>query len=198
MAAAVGRVPPVARQHRRSTIVLIDAIDWAVKENGDRSSRFYRKLDASKVAVMGQSCGGLQALAVSGDPRVTTTVVMNSGAFRPAPARRHSRRARATSRASPACMDRWPTSSVARPTSPTRTRKTISRASPPCRCSRRISTSGTAAPIGSRAAAGSARWRSPGWTISSRAAPRPRNGSSAPTAGLCTEPVWTVQKKGMR
>lgn len=63
--------------------LLIDAIDWAVKENGDRASRFYNKLDASKVAVMGQSCGGLQALAVSRDPRVTTTVVMNSGAFPP-------------------------------------------------------------------------------------------------------------------
>jgi dienelactone hydrolase len=63
--------------------MLIDAIDWAVKENGDRASRFYNKLDPAKVAVMGQSCGGLQALAVSHDPRVTTTVVMNSGAFPP-------------------------------------------------------------------------------------------------------------------
>jgi hypothetical protein len=32
---------------------------------------------------MGQSCGGLQALAVSRDPRITTTVVWNSGAFPP-------------------------------------------------------------------------------------------------------------------
>lgn len=63
--------------------LLVDAIDWAVKENGDRASRFYNKLDTRKIAVMGQSCGGLQALAVSGDPRVTTTVVMNSGAFPP-------------------------------------------------------------------------------------------------------------------
>ena len=61
--------------------MLIEAIDWAIKENGDRSSRFYNKIDTSKVAVMGQSCGGLQALAVSHDPRVTTTVVMNSGAL---------------------------------------------------------------------------------------------------------------------
>ena len=61
--------------------MLIQAIDWAVKENGNRASRFYDKIDTSKVAVMGQSCGGLQALAVSSDPRVTTTVVMNSGAL---------------------------------------------------------------------------------------------------------------------
>jgi dienelactone hydrolase len=61
--------------------MMLEAIDWAVKENGDRSSRFYNKIDTTKVAVMGQSCGGLQALAVSHDPRVTTTVVMNSGAL---------------------------------------------------------------------------------------------------------------------
>ena len=61
--------------------MLIEAIDWAVKENGDRSSRFYNRIDTTKIAVMGQSCGGLQALAVSHDPRVTTTVVMNSGAL---------------------------------------------------------------------------------------------------------------------
>jgi len=63
--------------------MLIQAIDWAIKENGDRASRFYNKIDASKIAVMGQSCGGLQALAVSHDRRVTTTVVMNSGALPP-------------------------------------------------------------------------------------------------------------------
>jgi dienelactone hydrolase len=61
--------------------MLIEAVDWAIKENGDRSSRFYNRIDTTKVAVMGQSCGGLQALAVSYDPRVTTTVVMNSGAL---------------------------------------------------------------------------------------------------------------------
>jgi dienelactone hydrolase len=61
--------------------MLVEAIDWAIKQNGDRSSRFYNRIDTTKVAVMGQSCGGLQALAVSSDPRVTTTVVMNSGAL---------------------------------------------------------------------------------------------------------------------
>jgi dienelactone hydrolase len=76
-AAGVAPAPTIDDQ------LLIDAIDWAVKENGDRSSRFYNKLDTSKVAVMGQSCGGLQAIAVSHDRRVTTTVVMNSGAFPP-------------------------------------------------------------------------------------------------------------------
>ena len=59
--------------------MLLDAVDWAARQNADRSSPLYRKIDVSKVAVMGQSCGGLQALAVSPDPRVTTSVIMNSG-----------------------------------------------------------------------------------------------------------------------
>ncbi len=63
--------------------LLIEAIDWAIKQNGDRASRFYNKIDTTRIAVMGQSCGGLQALAVSGDPRITTTGIWNSGALPP-------------------------------------------------------------------------------------------------------------------
>jgi dienelactone hydrolase len=59
--------------------MLLDAVDWAIAQNADPSSRFYRKVDTTKVAVMGQSCGGLQAIAVSHDPRVTTSVIWNSG-----------------------------------------------------------------------------------------------------------------------
>lgn len=61
--------------------LLLDAIDWAGRQNGDPSSPLFNKLDTTKIAVMGQSCGGLQALAVSNDPRITTTVVWNSGAL---------------------------------------------------------------------------------------------------------------------
>jgi hypothetical protein len=72
------QTPPTIDDH-----LLLDAIDWAVRQNGDKSSPFYNKLDTTRIAVMGQSCGGLQALAVSHDPRITTTVVMNSGALPP-------------------------------------------------------------------------------------------------------------------
>jgi hypothetical protein len=61
---------------------LIAAIDWAIKQTADKASPYYGKLDPNKVAVMGQSCGGLQATAVSGDPRIKTTVIWNSGVFR--------------------------------------------------------------------------------------------------------------------
>jgi hypothetical protein len=59
--------------------MLLDAVDWAIRQSGDPSSPLHRRIDTSKVAVMGQSCGGLQAIAVSHDPRVTTTMVWNSG-----------------------------------------------------------------------------------------------------------------------
>ena len=60
---------------------MIDAIDWAIAENGRKGSAYFGRLDTSKVAVMGQSCGGLQAIDAAHDPRVTTLGVWNSGTF---------------------------------------------------------------------------------------------------------------------
>jgi hypothetical protein len=58
---------------------LIDAVNWALAENSQKDSPYFGKLDTSHVAVMGQSCGGLQAIAVSTDPRVKLTGIWNSG-----------------------------------------------------------------------------------------------------------------------
>lgn len=60
---------------------LLQAIDWATAENARRDSIFYGKLDSAKIAVMGHSCGGLQALDISGDPRIVTTMIWNSGIY---------------------------------------------------------------------------------------------------------------------
>lgn len=59
------------------------AINWAIAENKRKDSPYYRKLNPSKIAVMGQSCGGLQTIANSGDKRVKTSIVWNSGTFAP-------------------------------------------------------------------------------------------------------------------
>lgn len=59
--------------------LLLDAIDWALAQNDDPASPLYHKLDVDRIAVMGQSCGGLQTMAVAHDPRITTTVLWNSG-----------------------------------------------------------------------------------------------------------------------
>ncbi len=60
-------------------IQLTEALDWAMAENTRRGSKYFGKLDTTNVAVMGQSCGGVQAIAASTDPRVTLTVAWNSG-----------------------------------------------------------------------------------------------------------------------
>lgn len=58
---------------------LIDAINWAIAENSRKGSQYYGKIDTSKIAVMGQSCGGIQSLAVAEDPRIKLIGIWNSG-----------------------------------------------------------------------------------------------------------------------
>jgi hypothetical protein len=58
---------------------LTDGISWALAENQRPGSPYQGRIDPQQVAVSGFSCGGLQALAVAGDPRVKAVVVHNSG-----------------------------------------------------------------------------------------------------------------------
>ena len=60
---------------------IIAGLDWAIAQNGDPQSPLYRRLDPSQVAMMGHSCGGLQTIRVSADPRVKASVLFNSGVF---------------------------------------------------------------------------------------------------------------------
>jgi hypothetical protein len=67
--------------------VLISGVDWAIARNADRNSRYYRRVRTDRIAYMGHSCGGMQALTAGADPRTTTTLVLNSGYYRTPPAR---------------------------------------------------------------------------------------------------------------
>ncbi|MBE2215562.1 MAG: serine hydrolase [Opitutaceae bacterium] len=62
-----------------SSAQLLAALDWIVAEDASARSVFAGKIDAAKVAAMGMSCGGLQAIEISGDARISTTIVCNSG-----------------------------------------------------------------------------------------------------------------------
>jgi dienelactone hydrolase len=61
------------------SVQLLEALDWATAENKRQGSKYYGKVNPAKFAAAGMSCGGLQALEVSPDPRVTTSIIMNSG-----------------------------------------------------------------------------------------------------------------------
>jgi hypothetical protein len=76
---AIGTMQPQQGGGRTTSSQLIDAIDWAIAQNSDKASQYYNKIDTQKIAVSGMSCGGLQALDVAPDPRVTTAMICNSG-----------------------------------------------------------------------------------------------------------------------
>jgi hypothetical protein len=61
---------------RSTPQMMIDAIDWAVMNAGKGD---YAHLDASRIAVAGQSCGGLEAYSAGVDKRVSMYGIFNSG-----------------------------------------------------------------------------------------------------------------------
>ena len=73
----LSKLPPPATHSSQ----LIDAINWAVAENTRSGGRYLNRIAGDKVAVMGMSCGGGQAIEAGQDPRVVTTVMWNSGLF---------------------------------------------------------------------------------------------------------------------
>ncbi len=86
---AIGRLDQIEHRDetsRRPTSAgqLLAALDWITTENASAASRYAGRVDLAKVAAMGMSCGGLQAIEISGDPRIRTTIVCNSGVL-PAP-----------------------------------------------------------------------------------------------------------------
>jgi dipeptidyl aminopeptidase/acylaminoacyl peptidase len=58
---------------------LAAGLDWAEAEVSREGSPLYGKIDTESVAVMGQSCGGMLAIALASDPRVDTIGVWNAG-----------------------------------------------------------------------------------------------------------------------
>ena len=71
------RLPPPAT----SADDVREGLDFALAEDARNSSKYAGLIDKQAVAVGGFSCGGLQAIGLAADPRVTTVVVQNSGIF---------------------------------------------------------------------------------------------------------------------
>ena len=79
-----GAAPPAAGapepdEGRAPIVHLQRALDWAIRVNGDPASEHHGRIDTKNVGVMGTSCGGLQAIAMSTDPRVKTAIGFNTG-----------------------------------------------------------------------------------------------------------------------
>lgn len=70
---------PVRADDETSVAQLLAAIDVASGINA--TGPLAGKVDTARIAVMGHSCGGLQALAAGADPRVTTVVAFASGVY---------------------------------------------------------------------------------------------------------------------
>ena len=72
---------PGAPAQRVTVPLLKEAIDWAVAQNGDSTSRFGNKLDLSRIVAMGHSCGGGLAVQLAAeDSRVSGLGIWYSGA----------------------------------------------------------------------------------------------------------------------
>jgi dienelactone hydrolase len=76
-AAAGERLPPPATTAEN----VREGLDFALAESARNGSPYANLIDKQAVAVGGFSCGGLQAISLAADPRISTVVVQNSGVF---------------------------------------------------------------------------------------------------------------------
>jgi uncharacterized protein len=60
---------------------MLEAMDWAAKVNQTNTDPLFGRIDLNRIAVAGHSCGGLQALKISADPRIDTSMIFNSGIY---------------------------------------------------------------------------------------------------------------------
>lgn len=73
--------PPRATPDETSVTQYLGAIGWVQGARKGGRSRWASRIDLTRIAAMGHSCGGLQALAAGADPRIATVVAFNSGVY---------------------------------------------------------------------------------------------------------------------
>lgn len=81
---AVGLFEPKEGAPSTTGAQMIEGIDWAVKANTSNAA-LKGKIETDRIAVMGQSCGGLMTIEAAHDPRIDTIGVINSGVYNAGP-----------------------------------------------------------------------------------------------------------------
>lgn len=77
-----GALPTDPNQTDPTVVAQMDiALHWAAAMNELSSSPLQGHLDMTRVAVAGHSCGGLQAIKYSANPRIRTSMIFDSGVY---------------------------------------------------------------------------------------------------------------------
>jgi uncharacterized protein len=77
-----GALPADPNETDPTVVAQMDmALDWATAMNELSSSKLQGHLDMTRVAVAGHSCGGLQTIKYSADPRIKTSMIFDSGVY---------------------------------------------------------------------------------------------------------------------
>ena len=75
-------VRPLRRDPDETSVEqMLAAIAYAQRSDADADHKFYDRIDTSRIAATGHSCGGLQALAAGLDQRIDTVVALASGVY---------------------------------------------------------------------------------------------------------------------
>jgi S-formylglutathione hydrolase FrmB len=59
----------------------LGAIAWAERADKTQGGDLANHIDTTRIAALGHSCGGLQALAAAADPRISAVIAFNSGVY---------------------------------------------------------------------------------------------------------------------
>ena len=77
-----GALPADPTETDATVVAQMDmALAWAAAMNELSSSSLRGHLDLTRIAVAGHSCGGLQTIKFSADPRVKTSMIFDSGVY---------------------------------------------------------------------------------------------------------------------
>ena len=78
-----GPPPPPSERPADETSVagMLAGIDLALAMNADPQGPLHGAIDPERIATMGHSCGGLQALAAGADPRIGAVMALGSGVY---------------------------------------------------------------------------------------------------------------------